>query len=127
MFGAKTLAGKVYRDAVYFSRPRFSRNKATVYCVESRGLFFLRDKHVVLVGELKMPACGLCKAAYKKAALVVKRVCLHKSFSILHPLLSFCFTFSILLSITSSSLSETLNPSRRLPKIQILALLSVIP
>lgn len=76
----------------------------TVLMHELRSLFFLPDKHVVLVGELKMPACGLCMAAYKKAALVVKSVCLHKSFSKLHPFLSFCLTFSFFLSI---SLSES--------------------
>lgn len=78
---------------------------------ELRSLFFLPDKHVVLVGELKMPACGLCMAAYKKAALVVKTVCLHKSFSKLHPLLPsvlLSLSFFLLLS-PSLNLSETLS------------------
>lgn len=89
---------------------------------ELRSLFFLPDKHVVLVGELKMPACGLCMAADKKAALVVKTVCLHKSFSKLRPLPSFCRTFSF---IHSPSPSLRVFPLVRM-EIQILAL-SLIP
>lgn len=61
-----------------------------------------------------MPACGLCMAAYKKAVLVVKTVCLHKSFPKLHPFLS----LSVILSHSffqspspSLNLSETQNLS----------------
>lgn len=32
------------------------------------GLLFFAYEHVVLVGELKMLACGLCMAAYKKCS-----------------------------------------------------------
>lgn len=80
-------------------RPLFTVSKR-----ELRSLFSLPDKHVVLVGELKMPACGRCMAAYKKAALVVKTVCLHKSFTNLHP-----FLFVLLSHSFSQSSSPPLN------------------
>lgn len=76
----------------------------TVLKHELRSLFFLPDKHVVLVGEPKMPACGLCMPAYKKAALVVKTVC-HKSFSKLNPDLIFVSHF---LSLSFSHLTKSL-------------------
>lgn len=71
-----------------------------------------------------MPACGLCMTANKKAALVVKTVCLHKSFSKLRPFLSFCFTFSFFLPATVS-LAKSLGiplAVRVKMEIQILAL-----
>lgn len=86
-------------------RPLFTVSKH-----EYRSLFFLPDKHVVLVGELKMPTCGLCMTANKKAALVVKTVCLRKSFSKLRPFLSFCATFLFLLPVTVS-LAKSLTKS----------------
>lgn len=55
---------------VLFSGPSFSTNKATVYFEEVwLGFTFFAYEHVVLIGELKMLACGLCMAAYKKRQL----------------------------------------------------------
>lgn len=77
--------------------------RATVYCVQQL-FFLLPDKHVVLGGELSMPDCGLCMTAYKKAALLVKSVCLHKSFSKLHPFLSQSVLQSLCPSVNLSEL-----------------------
>lgn len=123
LFGAKKLAQRAEGRYMWTGpasiqiRPLF-----TVLKHELRSLFSLPDKHVVLVGELKMPGCGLCMAAYKKAALVVKTVCLHKSFSKPHP--SFSLSFSLFtylrirpwlksLRIPSCSLRKDGNPYSR--------------
>lgn len=46
----------------------FSKNKATVYLKHDLGWLFFAYEHAVLIGELKMLACGLCMAAYKKGS-----------------------------------------------------------
>lgn len=88
-------------------RPLFTVSKR-----ELRSLFFLPDKHVVLVGELKMPACGLCMGAYKKGSSGSKKpyVCISLSPNFIP--VSFCPTFSNFLSpnLSESFLCEDVNP-----------------
>ena len=77
------------------------KNQATVYCVEAWTEEFIFSRTQTCCSRRGAEDASLWSsytAAYKKAALVVKNKNprLHKSFSKLHPLLSFCLNFLIL-------------------------------